>query len=293
MDRIGSITVEEALQKASFRLKQAGLEQPRNEAEILLMSLQGWDRLKLFLERVSVLDKNSINVFWTAVERRAHNEPLAYIIGMKEFYGLDFSVNRKVLIPRPETELLVDAVLEWAGTREETSFQGVDLGCGSGNIAVTLAYHLPEACFYAVDFSSEALQVAKANALRHGVYKRIKFIQGNFLDAFSKVEPTPLFNLVVSNPPYISEAELKNLPHMIRDYEPRLSLNGGPDGLAAYRNILALLPHFLKAPGMIALEIGSTQGDALLSLCQKQAFFQKLILLNDYQNFPRILIGLF
>lgn len=287
-----TITIEAALQRASLCLREAGIEQPRDEAEILLAHLQGWNRLKLFLERSNFLDSDLVSAFRAAVERRARDEPSAYITGTKEFYGLSFAVNREVLIPRPETELLVDIVLEWART-QKGELRGVDLGCGSGNLAITLAYHLPEASFYAVDLSTGALQLAETNALRHGVRERVHFFQGDYLDAFSGTQPPPVFNLVVSNPPYLRSSELENLPVTIRDYEPPLSLNGGPDGLVAYRSILALLPRFLQAPGLMALEIGFTQGEALLSLCRKQALFHTLSLRHDYQNLPRVLIGLF
>ena len=260
-----TITIEAALQRASLCLREAGIEQPRDEAEILLAHLQGWNRLKLFLERSNFLDSDLVSAFRAAVERRARDEPSAYITGTKEFYGLSFAVNREVLIPRPETELLVDIVLEWART-QKGELRGVDLGCGSGNLAITLAYHLPEASFYAVDLSTGALQLAETNAIRHGVRERVHFFQGDYLDAFSGTQPPPVFNLVVSNPPYLRSSELENLPVTIRDYEPPLSLNGGPDGLVAYRSILALLPRFLQAPGLMALEIGFTQGRPSLTL---------------------------
>lgn len=286
------LTLAGALQRASLRLREAGLERPRDEAEILLAHLLGWDRLKLFLERSSPLTADSKRAFLAAVERRAGNEPLAYITGEKEFYGLPFAVTPAVLIPRPETELLVDAVLEWARLRDG-EIRGVDLGCGSGNLAVTLAYHLPGASFCAVDLSPEALRLARANALRHGVAERIRFFEGNYLEALASRQPPPRFNLVVSNPPYLDGRALKELPATIRQYEPRLALNGGADGMAAYRTILAQLPPFLEKPGMMVLEIGSTQGGALLSLCRKQSLFHRLRLQPDYRSFPRILTGLF
>lgn len=288
----GEVTIEEALQRASLCLRGAGLEQPRDEAEALLMHLLGWDRLELFLKRSAALPAHIAGAFKAAFQRRADSEPLAYITGEKEFYGLNFAVNRAVLVPRPETELLVDTALQWARSGGE-EIRGADLGCGCGNIAVALACHLPEAVFFAADLSPGALQVAGANARRHGVRDRIRFVQGDYLDAFAGLQPPPRFNLVLSNPPYIPKGELKTLPATIRNYEPRLSLDGGPDGLAAYRRILARLPCFLKRPGLIVLEIGSTQGDAVLSLCREQSLFHRITLLRDYQGLPRILTGLF
>lgn len=288
----GEVTIEEALQRASLCLREAGLERPRDEAEALLMHLLGWGRLALFLKRSAALPGHIAGAFQAALQRRADGEPLAYITGEKEFYGLNFAVNRAVLVPRPETELLVDAALQWARPREE-KIRGVDLGCGCGNIAVALACHLPEAAFFAADLSPEALQVARANAGRHGVRDRIRFEEGDYLDAFAGLQPPPRFNLVLSNPPYISSGELKILPAAIRDYEPLLSLDGGPDGLAAYRRILARLPYFVKRPGLMVLEIGSTQGDAVLALCREQPLFHRVALQKDYQGLPRILTGLF
>jgi release factor glutamine methyltransferase len=286
------ISIEEALRWASFCFKEAGIEKPRDEAEILLALLQGWDRLKIFLGRSTILEEKKAAAFAAAVERRVLGEPVAYITGRKEFYGLEFKVNREVLIPRPETELVVDAVLEWASGREE-DICGVDLGCGSGNLAVTLAYHLPQAAFYAVDISAEALRVAQANAVQHGVMQRIHFCRGDYFEALSEIEPPPLFNLVVANPPYLTAAEIDALPATIRDYEPRLALNGGLDGLKAYRSILKGMSRYLRRPGLMALEIGASQGRDILALCRSHSFFHTLTLLRDYQELPRVILGLY
>ncbi len=285
-------TIEGALRRASYCFTGAGIEQPRDEAEILLAELMGWSRLELFLERSSILENHSAAVFEKAVERRSRGEPAAYITGNREFYGLEFIVNRDVLIPRPETELLVDAVLEWARNRAG-NICGVDLGSGSGNLAVALTYHLPHSTFYAVDLSKKALQLAAANAVRHGVSGQIRFCQSDYFDVFSRMELPPRFNLIVANPPYLTSAEMGNLPPTIRDYEPRLALEGGQDGLNAYRSILGALPSFIRGPGLVALEIGSTQGAAILSLCRQLSIFHKLTLLHDYRDLPRILLGSF
>lgn len=285
-------TIEEALQKASSCFRAAGLEQPRDEAEILLAHLLGWDRLRLFLERSHVPGKTLQAAFEAAVERRARGEPLAYITGNRDFYGLQFAVGPGVLIPRPETELIVDAVLEWARSGEE-ELCGIDLGSGSGNLAVTLAYHMPKAIFYAVDLSAKALQLAAANAKRHGVSGRIHFFRGSYFGALEGIEPAPGFNLVVANPPYLTGAEIESLPASVRVYEPRLALNGGPDGLAAYRSIMEALPSYARGPGLAALEIDSARCDVILTLCRRCGIFHRLTLLHDYQGLPRILMGLF
>lgn len=286
------VTIEGALRRASSRFTESGIEQPRDEAEILLANLMGWNRLELFLERFSPLGKDLAPAFEKVVERRAGGEPAAYIIGSKEFYGLEFAVNREVLIPRPETELLVDAILEWVRGRAG-DICGIDLGSGSGNLVITLAYHLPHALFYAVDLSTGALRLAAANAARHGVSAQIRFCQGDYFAALSQVEPPPRFNLVTANPPYLSTAEMEALPPAIRYYEPRLALDGGPDGLNAYRTILSAMPGYVQGPGLMVLEIGSAQGADILSLCRHSTLFHKLTLLRDYRDYPRVLLGSF
>ncbi len=285
-------TIEEALQKVSSCFEGAGLEQPRDEAEILLAHFLGWDRLKLFLGRSQVLENKIRAAFETAAVRRAGGEPLAYITGSKEFYGLQFALEPGVLIPRPETELIVDAILEWARSREG-DIRGIDLGSGSGNLAVALAYHLPQAIFYAVDISAEALQLAASNAVRHGVSGRIFFRRGCYFQALSGMEPPPGFNLVVANPPYLTAAEIGSLPPSIRAYEPRLALNGGPDGLAGYRSILNDLSSHILGPGLAALEVDSSRSGAIYALCRGCGIFHRLTLLRDYQDLPRVLLGLF
>lgn len=286
------VTIEGALRRASSRFTEAGIEQPRDEAEILLANLMGWNRLKLFLARFSPLGKDLAPAFEKVVERRAGGEPAAYIIGSKEFYGLEFAVNREVLIPRPETELLVDSILEWARGRAG-GVSGIDLGSGSGNLVIALAYHLPQALFYAVDLSTGALQLAAANAARHGVSGQIRFCKGDYFAALSRVKPPPRFNLVTANPPYLSTAEMEALPPTIRNYEPRLALDGGPDGLDAYRTILSALSGFMQSPGLMALEMGSFQSGDIISLCRRSSLFHKLTLLRDYRDFPRVLLGSF
>lgn len=288
----GEVSIGEALKRASLRIRRAGLEHPRAEAEALLAALLGWDRLKLFLERSSALPEQAAAAFEAALKRRLRNEPLAYITGEKEFYGLTFTVNRSVLVPRPETELLIETALTWARSGQG-EIRGVDLGCGSGNLVVALAYHLPEATFFAVDLSPRALEVAKANALLHGVQERIQFVEGDYFGAFAALQPPPRFNLLLSNPPYLRSGELKTLPATIHDYEPLLSLDGGTDGLAAYRRILATLPHFIKKPGLMILEIGADQGDAVLALCRERSIFHQVALQKDYQGLPRVVTGLF
>ncbi|MEW5783579.1 MAG: peptide chain release factor N(5)-glutamine methyltransferase [Bacillota bacterium] len=288
-------TIEEALRGASFSLREAGVDHPRDEAEFMLASISGLPRLTLFLERGCNLPAETAALYRDAVRRRCRGEPLAYISGVKEFYGLDFAVNCHVLVPRPETEGIVEAVLEWISVTGGTGtgpIDTVDLGTGSGNLAITLARLLPRARFRAVDRSPAALQIASSNAVRHAVQSRIQWHHGDYFKAFTGIEPWPRFNLVVSNPPYIKTSDLAELPASVRCYEPRLALDGGNDGLDGYRSLLRDLPAYAAKPCFMALEVGAGQAEAVTALCRELGFFRLLSQRLDYQGIPRVVTGL-
>jgi release factor glutamine methyltransferase len=189
--------------------------------------------------------------FQSLVRRRASNFPLPYVIGRVEFYGLEFEVTPEVLIPRPETETLVDLAL----ARRAGSV--VDVGTGSGCVAISLAVHLPESDVCAIEISPAALAVAQRNVERHSVTRRVQLMVGDVLNP----RPSPV-DLIVSNPPYIPTGECASLPESVRDYEPRLALDGGPDGLAIVQQLLAQAPAVLNPGGGILIEIGADQGEA-------------------------------
>lgn len=289
-------TVEEALRGASFRLRQAAVDNPRREAELLLAWATGKKPLELLLDRDLPLIEEGAASFNKAVARRCSGEPLAYITGEKEFYGMSFAVNPHVLVPRPETEFVVEAALQWAQRRNLASGKGVfaaDMGTGSGVLAITLACRLPAAEVWAVDISGDALRVAAQNAERHGASERINWHCGDFFQALKPLNPPPRFNLVVGNPPYVPAPNLPSLPVTVRDFEPLLALNGGRDGLAAYRALLAGLPRHMLSPGLLALEIGAGQAGALEALCLETGLFESITFQRDYQGWLRVLLSLF
>jgi release factor glutamine methyltransferase len=289
-------TIEEALQGASFHLQQAALDQPRVEAELILASMMKLDRLQLILRREEEILPAVMELLQGAVKRRASGEPLAYITGEKYFYGLKFMVNRDVLIPRPETELIIDSALSWADSGRKSAdskISGLDLGTGSGILAITLALKLPGATFWALDLSAEALRTAQENALSHCVDSRITFRRGNYCAALSTVQPRPQFNLVVSNPPYISEKEYESLPRNVKNYEPALALDGGRDGLDGYRSILRGLPPYLQSSGLVLFEIGAAQQEAVEALCRYSGLFSEITWLYDLSGHPRVMQGYF
>ena len=287
-------TIKEALQGASFCLYEAGIDQPRKEAEYLLARIMNTDRLQLFLRQDETLSHAKEAVFREAVKRRCLEEPAAYITGEKYFYGYRFTVTPEVLIPRPETELIIERALAAAGRlagREGRGLACADLGTGSGALAVTMALLLPRSEIWAVDVSEAALKIARLNAAAHGVRERLHFHRGSFGSAFDNLEPRPGFNLIVSNPPYLGRREIENLPKGVKDYEPVRALNGGEDGLEGYRLILDRLAEYAVAPAVLLLEAGAGQKDQIERLCSETGLFSALTWYYDLNNWPRVIEG--
>lgn len=243
-------SVAQALQEAAAFLRGVS-DSPRVESEILLTHVMRSPRARLLAHPERTLTSAQMVWYGQLVDDRASGYPLPYLTGEIEFYGLDIEVTPEVLIPRPETETLVDLALE---RRPKTV---VDVGTGSGCIAVALAAHLPEAAVYGIDISPAALAVARRNAERHGLGERIHFIVGDLLDR----RPGPV-DLIVSNPPYVSADEWASLPPSVRNHEPRLALDGGPDGLEVVRRLISQSQGLLEPGGALLIEIGATQGDA-------------------------------
>lgn len=257
-------TLAQAFALAVEMLRDAS-DTPRLDAEILLAHTLGWSRARLLARLQEPIPDDALQTFRALVQRRAAREPVAYLIGRKEFYGLEFFVDRRVLVPRPDTETLVDAALEWARQRfsSQDALLIADIGTGSGCIAVALATHIPNALVYAIDLSADALAVARQNVERHGVADRVTLLCGDLLAPL----PQPV-DLLVSNPPY---TVLDDIDVGVRLHEPRLALDGGSDGLAIYRRLLAAAPQALRPGGALMLEIGATQAEAVTARA-RQAF---------------------
>ena len=262
--RAPASTIGGVLRQAAIELAPV-TDAPRLEAEMLLAHTLGASRTVLMAHPERPLASGQLGRYKTLVNRRSSSYPLPYLTGSIEFYGLEFEVTPEVLIPRPETETLVELAL----ARQPRSV--VDVGTGSGCIAVSLAVHLPEAVVYAIEISPAALAVARRNAERHGVSERVRLMVGDVLS------PRPgLVDLIVSNPPYVPTGECALLPASIRDYEPQLALDGGPDGLAIVRRLLAQAPAVLREPdsstgvpgGGLLIEIGADQGKAARRLAR-------------------------
>lgn len=276
------MTVGEAQVWARKKLKEGGVETPALDADVLLAFVTGLDRAGLYRERERALTREEEPVFFALTGRRVKGEPVAYLTGEKEFMGFSFAVTPAVLIPRPETELLVEAALELlsgAGNKgcgpagQDPGVTGrkagsplvVDVGTGSGAIAVSLAAKLPRAQVYATDISPAAVAVAGKNAARHGVADRVSFFCGDLLEPLTGTGLAGLVDLIAANLPYLTGAELSVLPRDVR-YEPTSALNGGSDGLALYRRLVPQAGKYLRPGGYLLIEIGPEQAKAAAAL---------------------------
>lgn len=251
----GRMTVREALRQGRRLLESTGSDESEIEAEMLLMHAMGADRVRLFQRLNDPLPARTETRFRRFLDRRSDNEPTAYIIGHREFFGLDFEVTRAALIPRPETEVLVEIAIDWVRNNLRHPALIADVGVGCGTIAVALAHELRDARIVAIDTSKRALALARRNAGRHGIADRIHFRHGSLLSPL-----TEAVDVIASNLPYVRTADWESLPPLIRDYEPRSALDGGPDGLRLIRRLLKQAPGRLNRRGALFAEIGDDEG---------------------------------
>jgi release factor glutamine methyltransferase len=278
------VKIRDLLDDAARRLVFS--DTPQLDAQVILAHVIGHPRTWLIAHLETPLTPPQIDSAHRAFARLKAGEPLPYIIGHWEFYGLDFNITKDVLIPRPETELLVEKAISWLTSRPEAR-SVVDVGTGSGAIAISIAAHISDAQILATDISPAALQVAKSNAKKFNVGNQIEFMECDLLpnSAFS-LQPSA-FDLICANLPYIPTETLNNLP--IYGNEPTLALDGGPDGLDPYRRLLKLAPAWLAPNGKILLEIESTQGAQILSLAHDTFENATINLHHDLAGHDRIL----
>ncbi|MFN2225044.1 MAG: peptide chain release factor N(5)-glutamine methyltransferase [Anaerolineae bacterium] len=272
-----------ALSQAAATLKGAGVDSPRLDAELLLAHTLEVNRAAVLARPDRRLTPKQLTRFRNLLARRAAREPLAYILGQREFFGLAFAVDPRVLIPRPETELLVEEALRLARARPAPLL--ADVGAGSGAIAVSLAVHLPRATVYALDDSAGALAVTAENARRHGVAERVHGLPGNLLAPL----PEPV-DLITANLPYVAAPEWDELAPEIRAYEPRSALDGGADGLGLIRGLLASAAPHLRPGGALLVEIGAAQGPAVVALARQHFPEAGVELKKDYAGLDRLVI---
>ena len=277
-------TVLRVLQWTAEYFGQKGIDQPRAGAEVLLAHVLGTERIQLYLNFDRPLAPDELASYRELIRRRAAHEPTQYITGRQEFWSLQFTVTPAVLIPRPETELLVEKALELVS---DSSKRVLDLGTGSGAIAVALAHECKTVQIVAADNSWAALQVARGNAARHHVSERIALVATDLFEGFSS--SGPLFEVIISNPPYIGEEEFCQLAPEIRVYEPRTALLAGPRGLAFIRRIIGEAPAYLKPGGSLLVEIGAGQADILRPELSNSPTGDHFEFFRDYSGIQRIL----
>lgn len=281
--------VHDSLRAATKQLENKGIENPRQNAEQMLCLVLGISRVELYLNFERLLTTEEQAEFRAFVERRMADEPLQHILQKVEFMSLPFHVSPDVLIPRPETEVLVERVIEaWKNGAIADAPAILDIGTGSGCIAISLLSSIRAATCTAIDVSGKALELARRNALLNEVAERIEFINADVLQSHSLGSIGSTFDVVVSNPPYISATDFDNLPAEIRLFEPGMALTDSGDGLLFYRRIAELAPRFLKTCGFLLVEIGAGQEDVVTQLFEG-AGLTKIIICRDLNDMPRVI----
>lgn len=281
-----AMRIHEAIIVGSKALEDCGVPGARLDAERLLAFELGKDRSYLLAHFQDSVPQSQAESYWALIAERRQGKPLQYLLGRQEFRGLDFEVTTNVLIPRPETELLVDAAVE---RFSEGNPLMADVGTGSGCIAVALAAALPGAEVFAMDLSAEALRVARRNASHHGVSRRIQFMSGDLLLPLNSLGLEEKLDCVLSNPPYVAERDLPTLQREVRDWEPRMALVSGPTGLEIYQRLLPQALGFLKPGGTLILEIGYNMQAEITRLFDSAWKLEGIR--DDFSGIPRIVIG--
>jgi len=283
-----ALSAHRLLERGASELREAGVSEARFEAELLLRHALGCTREALFARLHEPAGAEAAGHYFHLLERRRGRVPIQHILGTQEFYGLSFRVTPSVLIPRPETELVVDEALAELSARSKSAPTIADVGCGSGCIAIAIARERPEATFLAIDASPSALAVARENATAHGVDERITFLHGDLLDPL--VERGEKLDLVVSNPPYVVDAEIGELAPEVKEHEPRMALAGGADGLATITRLLEGVGAVLDRGGVVVMEIGKGQ-DRPVAERVLSAGLDLLRIVPDLAGIPRVVVA--
>ncbi len=274
------MNISAATDSAAEILREAGVPEFRREASSLLAFVLQKDSVSLVAHPEYELTSDEAASFGAVVQRRANHEPFQYIVGRQEFYGLEFEVTPDVLIPRPETEILVESAIEILSELENPRF--CEIGVGSGCISVSILHNSASASAVGVDISRAALEAAARNAVKHGAGDRLTLREADVFDGLSGT-----FDLIVSNPPYVPDGQLESLQAEVRQFEPRVALSGGDDGLVVIKRIIAGAPEFLRAEGFMLIEIGFDQAEIVKELLNP-AMWSSVEFLADLQGIPRI-----
>lgn len=282
------MNIKEVLLNTEKYFEKNNIDNPRLDAEVLLADLLDMERIRLYVNFDYPLKEEEISRYRQMIKSRARHIPVAYITGHKEFMSLDFYINQNVLLPRPETEILVEYLIDYFQEKEMEKVNIVEVGTGSGAIMVSLGYYLKEARILGVEIDSKALQVSRKNIQKYGLEDRLKLTRGNLLKPLIK-KSVDNVDLLVSNPPYISDEEMQDLPSEVKK-EPHRALCGGKRGLDIYKKLIKQAPQILKNRGMIAVEIGYRQADHVEKILRENNF-KKIEVRKDYADKDRFILA--
>ena len=283
-------TILSLIDWSSNHLTEKGFDEARLHVELLLCHILSCKRIDLYLRFDQILNNSELEKFKLLLKRRLKHEPLQYIIGETEFMGLSFQVDPRVFIPRPETEILVEQIIKWSMKNMSDKIQILDVGTGSGNIAISLAVHLDHSIIDAIDISSAALEVAKVNVQNHHVDDRVFLAAGDILHGFKEYPHFP-YDVIVSNPPYISKKEFQELQPEVRDYEPALANTDDADGLTFYKNIATNGKKLLRAGGAIFVEMAYNQNNTVPNIFEANGY-SNVEVIPDYSGIKRVVKAL-
>lgn len=287
--RKSKMNIKELLNRSDHFLAKKGIESSRLDAEVLMADLLDMERINLYVKYDYPLKNNEINSYREMIKKRAQRIPVAYIIEKKEFMSLEFKIKAGVLIPRPETENLVESVIDYCQKNQLEQAQIIDVGTGSGAIAISLAHYLPESKVVGVDISAQALKLAQQNMKKHELAQRMNILKSDLLTEFIKRKIKEI-DVIVSNPPYISQAEMRELPPEVKK-EPETALAAGEDGLDYYRRLIPQAKKVLKKDGKLFLEIGYQQAAAVSDIFDNN--WSKIEIVKDYAAKDRIIAASF
>ena len=283
-------TIQKLLKWVTEYLAAKGIESPRLSAELLLSHVLELKRIELYTQFNKQVSQHQLDKLHDLVKRAGLNEPIAYLTGKTEFYSLELEITADCMIPRPETELLVQRAIEYLRTRSGVQYV-CDLCTGSGCIAVAIAKNYPDARVIATDISAAALEVAARNVEKHRLNERVRLLCGDLFEPIIKQLDVNQFDLIVCNPPYVSTAEYEKLDKNVKDYEPEFALLAGADGMDVYRKIFEKVDGFLRPGAALMLEIGYAQGPAVKEMLEQTGAFAEIKIEKDFHDNDRIVIA--
>jgi release factor glutamine methyltransferase len=283
-------TISKLLNWITDYLTSKKVDSPRLSAELLLSDVMAMKRIELYMHFDKPVEQAKLDTLRGLVKRAGESEPIGYLVGRTEFYSIEMAVCKDCLIPRPETETLVERAIEFLRTRTGSQYV-LDLCTGCGCIAITIAKNYPDVKVIATDISDAALSVAAQNVEKHKLSEKITLLSGDLFEPIIRQLDAPAFDLIVSNPPYVSEPEFEKLDKNVKDYEPHLALRGGFDGLAVYRRIADQVNNFLKPDAALMMEIGYAQGTAIRHKLEQTGLFASIAIERDLSNNDRIAIA--